>query len=193
MSSAPGHKPVPRKNLKTPTKRSLWLKHFLDEGNPATFLSQPGSAKAAGYRCKSEPSFASLGCENYKYHRDMINEWLEEYGFSENRLKLKMMELMSVTEEKFFSAPQKDEKGFVTGMHIESRTVPAIETQRRTLDMAAKVKGLYKPVIHEVAGKKGGKIEINHSLDESWKELLTAVTTDNDLGLPNAAVSEKDE
>ena len=37
----------------------------------------------------------------------------------------------------------------------------------------------------EVTGKDGKKLRVEHSLDESWKELLEAVTGDNTDELPN--------
>lgn len=178
------HKPVPR-NMSRPTKRTIWLKYYLDETNPATFLNKVGSVKAAGYKCNGEPSCAALGCENFTYHKEIIGKWLDENGLSEAALKIKLLSLMDVSEKKYFSAPVKDEAGIVTHIHIESKTVPAIETQRRTLDMSLKVRGLYKPVLHEVAGKNGKKIEVEHALDASWKELMSIVTGDNTETLPN--------
>lgn len=38
---------------------------------------------------------------------------------------------------------------------------------------------------HELTGKDGKKFQVEHSLDESWKELLEVVTGDNTEELPN--------
>lgn len=125
------------------TKKEIWLKHFLNDENPDTFLNKTASVKAADYKCNGEPSCSSLGHENFKYHEKRINGWMEESGLSENALKIKLLSLMDVTETKFFSATETDSEGKVT-IIIEERQIPAIETQRRTLDMAIKVRGLYE-------------------------------------------------
>ena len=125
------------------TKKEIWLKHFLDNSNPTTFLNKVQSVKAAKYKCNGDPSCASLGHENFKYHTKRINQWMEEEGLSENALKIKLLSLMDVTETKFFSATETDLEGKVS-IIIEERQIPAIETQRRTLDMAIKVRGLYE-------------------------------------------------
>lgn len=173
---------------KRASKLNLWLKHYLNECNPVTFMNKTESSRAAGYNCRTENAedcLCQIGCQNFVKLKIQINKWFDEVGLSEEALQQKLMELMSVKEKKFFSAPVKDSEGIVVGMHIEDIDVPAIETQRKTLDMALKVKGMMKPVVHEVAGKKGGKIGIEHSADNSWKDLLSSVTCDNDDKLPN--------
>ena len=117
------------------TKKEIWLKHFLDDENQLTFLNKVQSVKAAKYKCNGEPSCASMGHENFKYHEKRINQWLEEEGLSENRLKIKLLSLLEAKETKFFQHE---------GMVTDEREVAAIETQRRTLDMAIKVRGLYE-------------------------------------------------
>jgi len=166
-----GHKAVPRKMSRI-TKRTVWLRHYLDESNPATFLNKVGSVKAAGYKCNGEPSCRSLGSENFTYHADIIGKWLDENGLSEEALKIKLLSLMDATEEKFFSAPVKDENGIVTHMHIESRIVPAIESQRKSLDMALKVKGMNAPTLHEHTGKDGKDLFPELSDEELDKRIL---------------------
>ena len=116
-------------------KLSLWFKHYTDETNPDTFMNGTGSSKAAKYRCKTELAFAVIGSQNLRKLKDKISKWLDEVGLSENRLKLKLNSLMEAKETKFF---QKD------GMITDQVDVEAIETQRRTLDMAFKIKGLYE-------------------------------------------------
>ncbi len=165
----------------TTSKMDLWLRCYLDEANKLTFLNKTESAKAAGYDCNGEDSFQSVGSENFRKLADKISTWFDEVGLSENALKKKLHELMKVKEKKFFSAPIKDEDGIVVGMHIESQEIEAIETQRKTLDMALKVKGMMKPIEHNVKGGVG----VEHSIDGSWKDLLTSVTTANTDKLPN--------
>ena len=169
------------------SKLSLWYQFYTDDCNRKTFLNKTESAIAAGYKCRAKNPrlcFCNIGDQNYKKLRDTISKWLDDTGLSESALKQKLCDLMVVKEKKFFSAPIKDENGLVTGMHIENVEVDAIETQRKTLDMALKVKDMIAPTRHEVAGSKGGKIQIEHSLDDAWKELLLAVTGDNTDDLP---------
>lgn len=175
------------------SKLNLWFKFYIDECNPTTYLNKTEAAVAAGYNCRgSDPArcFCSIGCQNYKKLSEEVGKWLDDVGLSKESLKLKLLSLMEAKESKFFSAPIKDEDGIVTGMHIESKEVDAIETQRKTLDMSLKMKGMYKPILHEVAGKNGKKIGVEHSLDESWKDLLSQVTGDNDGVLPNSKGEE---
>ena len=117
-----------------PSKKDLWLKHYLDEKNTATFLNATESAKAAKYKAKSNSSFGVIGFENLRKHNTKINQWLDDFGLSDERLKIKLLSLMEAKETKFF---QKD------GKVTDERDVEAIETQRRTLDMCIKVKGMY--------------------------------------------------
>lgn len=176
MPSKDRYSSKPRKNMSRVPKKRLWLKHYLNENNPDTFLNATASVKAAGYKCNGEPSFNSLGYENIRYHEKAIGAWLDDNGLSENALKTKLLSLLSAKETKFFQN---------AGMVIEERIVEAIETQRKTLDMALKVKGMYAPARLEHTGRDGKKLKVEHSLDESWKELLDAVTTDNTDELPN--------
>lgn len=115
-------------------KSTIWLSYFLDSSNKATFLQRKSSALAAGY--KDGGSASVMGERNYIKFAKEINTWLDEVGLSENALKNKMLELMGATQTQFFAS-----NGIVT----DQREVPAIETQRKTLDMALKVKGLYAP------------------------------------------------
>ena len=163
------------------SKMDLWLRHYTNEANKLTFLNKTESAKAAGYKCNNVDSFGQIGAQNFRKLSDKISVWFDEIGLSENALKAKLQSLMEVKEKKFFSAPIKDADGIVVGMHIESEEVEAIETQRKSLDMALKVRGMMKPIEHAVKGSVG----MEHSLDGSWKDLLTSVTTANSDKLPN--------
>ena len=169
------------------SKLNLWFSFYVDDCNPKTYLNKTESAIASGYKCRAKDPYqcyCNIGGQNYRKLQPRISQWLDDTGLSESALKQKLCDLMVVKEKKFFSAPIKDENGLVTGMHIENVEVDAIETQRKTLDMALKVKDMIAPTRHEVAGSKGGKIQIEHSLDDTWKELLLAVTGDNTDDLP---------
>ncbi len=126
-------------------KLNLWLRAYLDEG-AATFLDKTKSARIAGYRCKTDDCFKSIGCQNFTKLHDIIAKWMDEYGLSESRLKEKMLSLMNAKEKKFFA-----KEGIVT----DEREVEAIETQRKTLDMAIKVRGMYSPEKREHTGPGG--------------------------------------
>lgn len=132
------------------SKLNLWLKHYLDEACSTTFLNKTESAKRAGYKASSEESFRQIGCQNFTKLNDKISKWLDENGLSENALKIKLVSLLDAKETRFFSW-----EGQVT----DQREVEAIETQRRTLDMAMKAKGMYAPEKHEHTGKDGGPIK----------------------------------
>lgn len=111
-----------------------WLLHYLDETCSTTFLNASESAKKAGYKAKSDDAFRAIGSSNFTKVADKINSWLDTNGLSEAKLKLKLLQLIDAKETKFFA-----HEGKIT----DSVEVDAIETQRRTLDMAMKVRGMY--------------------------------------------------
>jgi hypothetical protein len=141
-------------------KQRLWLRAYLDETNPDTYLNATGSAMAAKYKAKTYQSFGSIGSENFKKLERRVSEWLENEGLSDNKLKLKMLSLMDAKQIYFqkikgavdlaslppgaavvaqsMSVSPVDDGETVIAIPVES-----LETQRRTLDMAIKVKGLY--------------------------------------------------
>ena len=121
--------------MKKICKLDLWFSHYINSDCPETFLNKQASAEAAGYKASSYINFAAIGCQNYKKLQDRISKWIDEIGLSENALKKKLLNLIEAKETKFF---QKD------GKITEKVEVEALETQRRTLDMAMKVKGLYE-------------------------------------------------
>ena len=128
------------------SKLNLWFKHYLNDGCSTTFLNKTESARRAGYKCNSYESFRNVGHQNYTKLADKICAWLDDNGLSENTLKLKMLSLMEAKETKFFS-----HEGVVT----DEREIAALEIQRKTLDMALKVKDMNAPTKHELTGKDG--------------------------------------
>ena len=169
------------------SKLNAWFKFYIDDSNKKTYLNKTESARAAGYKCRGknpEDCFHVIGSQNYRKLKDRVAKWYDEVGLSENALKNKILELMSVKEKRFFSAPIKNADGVVTDIYIKEIEVDAIETQRKTLDLGCKVQDMISPVRHMVTGKGGSKIQVEHSLDETWKELLLAVTGDNTDDLP---------
>jgi len=123
------------KIIKHPNKRNVWLYHFLNENNPETFMNRTASAKAAGYRGKSEESYRSIGYQNFTILHDVIEKWLDEHKLSEVALKNKLITLIDAKETKFFA-----HEGKIT----DSVDVEALEIQRKSLEMAMKVKGMFE-------------------------------------------------
>ena len=78
----------------------IWLKAFLNEGSP-TFLNAAASARKAGYKAKNEDSFRVIGYENRKKYAPKIAKWLEDHGFSDTKLKMKVLQLMEAKETVF--------------------------------------------------------------------------------------------
>jgi len=148
------------------SKLNVWLKHYLNENCSTTFLNKTESAKAAKYKCNGDDSFRVIGSQNFSKLTDKISKWLDEHGLSENALKIKMLSLMQVKETKFFSAPIKDENGIVVDIFVKEIDVEAIETQRKTLDMALKVRGMNAPTKHELTGKDGQALFQNMTDEE---------------------------
>lgn len=162
---------VTNKTLKGLKGKQLpWLRAYLDETNPATFLNNTASARAAGYNCSTEEGFTVIGAQNLAKLRDRINLWLEEEGLSEAYLQRKLASLieakktviqkikghapennlspgvrqLAVTHKLAWAGTGDDAEPFDDGETLLSVDMEALETQRKTLDMAFKVKGMYE-------------------------------------------------
>lgn len=131
-------------------KQRAWLRAYLDETNPKTFLNNTGSAEAAGYKAEKRESLSTAGSQNYRKLQDRIELWLDEVGFSDAALKRKTLQLMSAKETKFFQ-----HEGFV----VDQKEVEALGIQTKALDMANKVKGLYAPEKHALTDVKGADLK----------------------------------
>lgn len=142
-----------KKDLKI-NKKLLWLGYFLDEQCKTTFLNKKESARKV-YDTKNEESLRSIGYENFILLADKINEWLDDVGLSENALKIKLLSLVEAKETKFF---QKD------GKITDQIDVEAIETQRRSLDMAMKVRGMFEKDNSQKNGPT--RIKVTHTVEE---------------------------
>jgi hypothetical protein len=182
----------------------IWLKAYLKEGSP-TFLNATASAVRAGYKATSANSFAVIGSQNRKKFAPKIEKWLEDNGFSEVRLKTKVLQLMEAKETKFErlkgavlqgDLPEgykviatsgtiittKDGEVYGNGDTLLQIDVQALETQRRTLDMALKMKGLYAPEKHEHSGAVATMVQFSEQdrklarqvIDASIKKLMEA-------------------
>lgn len=158
---------------------NVWLSNYLNEANPATFLNAKESARAAGYKTKNEDSLRQIGCQNFTKLTVKINSWLDDNGLSETALKIKLLNLLNVKETKFQKIKgavtekdlpsnvsklvtsgviETDNEGgqdYADGETLVAISTDAIETQRRTLDMAMRIKGMY-----EADNKQKGPQEI---------------------------------
>lgn len=178
------------------SKLNIWFKHYINDACSTTFLNQTESARKAGYNAKSYDSFRAIGYQNFTKLSDKIENWLNNNGLSDNSLKIKLLSLLECEETKFITIKGKVEKKdlpknttLITyaetekftkdgSIYTEYNTLVAInmeakEIQRKTLDMAIKVKSLYGPVRREFTGKDGGPIEIKktYSLEEREAEM----------------------
>jgi len=122
-------------NLNRPNKLRAWLYHYLNEKNPETFLNKTAAAKAAGYCCANEDSFCAMGWQNFKKLQVEIEKWIDENELSNVALKNKLVSLIEAKETRFFA---------YEGKVISREEVNALETQRKALEMAMKVKGMFE-------------------------------------------------
>lgn len=150
-------------------KQRAWLRALLDQANPATFMNQSGAARAAGYKCKNDLDFASIGYQNSIKLQEHIAKWQDEVGLSDEALKTRLLKLMDAKETKFIKVKgainqddllpgffivgttgtiewDKDGKCYGEGDTILMVNMDALEVQRRSLDMGFKVNGTYESV-----------------------------------------------
>ena len=202
-------KPKPRTS-----KLNAWFRAYTDEANQATFPNKTESARVAGYKTESENSLKSIGCQNFTKLNKRIDKWLDETGLSESALKTKIVSLMNgkqtiyhkvkgavspgdlppgwrivATSGIVMKAGRKtdgdeEEEVFGDGDTLLACDIEFPELQRRTLDMALKVKGLYAAEKREVTGKDGAPIEHKVGLDDVVVDLLSTIAGAT-RGLPN--------
>ena len=136
------------KKTKKVNKQNAWLKYYLAEGT-RSFLNKTEAARQAGYSYANEDCLRQTGCRLFTKHTDIIEKWFNEVGLSENALKNKLLSLLEAKETKFFTTPTKimvtidDKETVVDDILIKQVEVESLEVQRKTLDMAIKVRGLY--------------------------------------------------
>lgn len=189
---------MPAKKLSTKEKKqrvsklNVWLYHYLNEECSTTFLNKTESARRAKYITTSEESIRQIGCKNFTIFNDKISTWFDEHGLSENALKAKLISLIDANETKFIKVKgfidkkdlpegstsfgtsglilkDKDGLSFGDGETLLGIKVKAIETQRKSLDMAFKIKGMNAPEKHEHTGKDGGPIEHDFDPEKEMK------------------------
>lgn len=142
------------------TKANVWFFHYTDKSNPKTFMNATESARLAGFNCKSERNFRSVGWLMRKRMDDQIAKWLKKYGLSDSVLYKKLLDLMDATEVRHF---QKD------GKVTDTRVIRALSIQLKALELACKIKGIVAPEKLEVTGKDGQAIKIQgKKILENW-------------------------
>ena len=113
--------PGPRGKSKVTIKERKFLKARLEGKTVAA------AAKIAGFN----PQYTSVVLKKPQV-KEKFTELLEKAGLSDDYLSNKFKQLSSAKEIKYFS-----DKGIVT----DEREVEALETQRRTTEFIAKLKG----------------------------------------------------
>lgn len=139
-----------------------WLKYYLEEG-AETYLNATAAAIKAGYKAKSTHTFAQLGYRTRKRLEPQISKWLDEHGFSDAKLKAKVLALMEAKETKFFA-----HEGIVT----DQRDVEALGIQVKALDMALNVKGLYAAEKVEHSGTVATVLQLTNEDRAMAKKLI---------------------
>jgi len=166
----------PRTKTAAQQKKHIWLKHFLDESNPDTYLNATGSVRAMGLKLKNSNTEGTMGYMFRKAMRAKINKYLEKGPSSTLARRLKEIELLNAQETKIIMVEGTIDKSSLprTGVKIiaestesvpicgegekrpkikkrKKTTILAIDTQnkeiqRKTLDMLLKRAGEYAPI-----------------------------------------------
>lgn len=179
-------------------KRSLglpWLKAYLNEGSH-TFLNATASAEKVGYKAKTDDSFRQIGYQNRLKYESKIAKWLDDHGFSEARLKTKVLELMEAKETVFQKVKgalmqsdlppghrvvatsgtvvtTKEGDLYGDGDTLIEIDVQALGVQVKATDMALKVKGIYAAEKVEHSGSVVTKLELTDDDRELVRHLIT--------------------
>ena len=150
----------PPKPRKLTNKMKLWQRNYLNAENPKTFLNATESARKAGYNIAKD-NYNTVGWQNYTKLRPIIEKWLNDYGLDENSLKIKLKSLMEAKEVKYFA---------FEGKICDQVEVDALEIQRKALEMAMKVKGMFEKDNEQAAAKV---LAIVHEADEKAQAIVS--------------------
>jgi hypothetical protein len=169
----------------------VWLRFFLSEGAP-TFLNATASARRAGYRARNAHVFEEIGHKcRVRYGRE-IAKWLDDHGYSENELKIKVLQLMEAKETVFQRMKGKvNPASLPEGHRVAASTgedtlleidVAALGIQIKALELALRVKGLFAPDQYEHSGAASTPIQLTDQdrallrkvIDASAKKLMHA-------------------
>ena len=114
-------------------KQQRWLESYL------TCFNMTQAARDAGYKSAKDQTLASVGSQNFRKLQNYINDWLDNVGLSDERIKTKITEGFEAKETKLN----------VIGGEIVETEIPALAIQAKYVDMSAKVKGIYAAEKHE--------------------------------------------
>jgi hypothetical protein len=117
-------------------KERVFLSYYLDKNNPDTYLKGAPSAVLA-YKCQTYATASSMASIILRKPKitELIEGFFDDLGLSIDNLKGKLHALLSAKEIKIAT---------YEGKITDTMEVEAHEIQRRTLDMALKVKGAYE-------------------------------------------------
>ena len=90
-------------------------------------------AYATAYGSSNDNSSRANGCRLYRRLLPIIRGWLDEAGLSEERLKIKLLELLEAKETKFFAHE---------GNVVTEKEVKAYSIQMEALKTAMKARGM---------------------------------------------------
>jgi len=127
-------------------KQGAWLRAYLNEANPITFMNKRRSAEAAGYNYRTTDTLSAIGNQNYRKLQQRILLWLDEVGLSEASIKRKIHNLAHAKKTKFFHRH---------GVITETVEVEALDIQAKMLKLAADIQGHKAPEKHEITGPNG--------------------------------------
>lgn len=144
-------------------KMAAWLKHYLDLDSP-TFMNATKSARASGYDTKKAKSLTVIGLENLAKLRPLVNEWLDEYGLSEDTIKGLIAGKMRAKKSIFVNK----------GDGVEEIEVEDNQTQMQAMNLAVKIRGMDAPKKYEVSGPGGKPFECRITTEMSDKEASEA-------------------
>lgn len=132
-------------------KADIWERYYLDDSNGKTFLNATASAKAAGYNCTTDKSFAEIGRRNRERIQDRLSAWRGEFGLTPDMVVDKIRQLMEA---------KKTEVYLHNGEVVLEREVDDRQVQVRAVHLAVKVLGMEAPSKHEHSGLDGKALEV---------------------------------
>lgn len=121
---------------KLTAKQRRWLLGFLTHGNKTRAADEAGYAKGKPDKDGSYPQLRHTGVKNYQLLYPIIQRWFAEEGLDDDYIKARIAQGTNAKKTLFFAHQ---------GVVVDEREVEDNETQRKYLDMAAKVKGIYAP------------------------------------------------
>lgn len=149
------------------SKFDLWAAYYFDDSNGKTFLNATQSAKAAGYRCSSYDSFRVVGSQNLTKLNPLLRTWLNEVGWTKERIKLKFLQLLE---------SKKTERFAHQGQVIETYEDEDRAIQLQAAKFVAKLLKMEPSQKHEHSGPGRKPLEVTIKPDMTPQEAEQAYT-----------------